>query len=57
MQTLTEQDWNPDEAGKEMAALFAEADRIMQQPHYQEQASTKSLSGSGADFLPNRPND
>jgi hypothetical protein len=43
-----QEDWNPDTACQEMAALFAQADAIFQQAHHQE-ASTKSLSRSGAD--------
>lgn len=32
-------DWNPDKACEEMAALFAEADRIMSKPIYQDKTS------------------
>jgi hypothetical protein len=42
--------WNPDQACEEMAALFASADRIMQQPHYLE-ASTADMDSPGADLL------
>jgi hypothetical protein len=48
-----QEDWNPDTASEEMAALFAEADRIMQQPHYQhEDASGDELETRTADTLP-----
>jgi hypothetical protein len=46
------EDWNPDTACEEMAALFVEADRIMQQPHYKEDASTADMDSPGADLLP-----
>ncbi|HEY9605605.1 MAG TPA: hypothetical protein V6C85_28635 [Allocoleopsis sp.] len=45
----TQSDWNPDRACEEMAFLFNEADQIISQPHYQDVASTDSLSSSGAD--------
>ncbi len=36
---------------EEMAALFAQADAICRQPHYQKQASTEDLSRPGAGLL------
>ncbi|HEY9606473.1 MAG TPA: hypothetical protein V6C85_32995 [Allocoleopsis sp.] len=35
----TQSDWNPERAGEEMAFLFNEADQIISQPHYKEDAS------------------
>ena len=43
--------WNPDQACEEMAALFAQADRIMQQPHYLK-ANADSMDSSSAGSLP-----
>jgi hypothetical protein len=49
--TQLKEAWNPDTAGEEMAALFAEADRIMQQPHYQE-ANADEVQNPSAGSLP-----
>ncbi|MBD0343529.1 MAG: hypothetical protein ICV55_10895 [Coleofasciculus sp. C3-bin4] len=49
--------WNPDQACEEMSELFQKANQIFQQPHYQEQVSTKSLTHSDADSLPTEQND
>lgn len=48
----TQSDWNPDRACEEMAELFKQADQIISQPHYQEDASADSLDGSSADPSP-----
>lgn len=49
-----ETEWNPDTAGKEMAALFDQADSIFQQPHYQQvEGSGDELHTRTADSLPN----
>ena len=45
----TEEDWNPETAGKKMAALFNQADEIMQQPHYHEDVSADELDNPSAD--------
>ncbi len=37
---LQNRGWNPDRACEEMAALFQQADAILQQPHYREDVST-----------------
>ena len=41
-------DWNPDRACEEMAELFNQADQIINQPHYQDDANADSLDNSGA---------
>ena len=42
------EDWNPEQAGTELKALFDKADEICSKPIYQE-ASADSLDGSSAD--------
>ncbi len=49
---LQNRGWNPDQACEEMGELFQKANQICQQPHYQEQISTKDLTRPGADSLP-----
>ncbi len=45
------EDWNPDRACLEMAFLFNQADKIINQPHYQD-ASADELEPPSADSLP-----
>ena len=45
----TQSDWNPDRACEEMAELFNQADQIISQPHYQEDASADELDTRSAD--------
>jgi hypothetical protein len=42
------EDWNPDRACVEMAELFNQADQIISQPHYQDDANADSVDNSGA---------
>jgi hypothetical protein len=44
--------WNPRRACGEMAALFAQADEIINQPHYQDVVSGDELESPTADLLP-----
>jgi hypothetical protein len=47
----TQEDWNPSSASQEMAFLFNQADKIINQPHYQD-ASADELEPPSADSLP-----
>jgi hypothetical protein len=47
----TQEDWNPERACQEMAFLFNQADKIINQPHYQD-ASADELEPPSADPLP-----
>lgn len=47
-----QEEWNPDRACQEMAELFAQADAIISQPHYQQDVSADSLQASSADPQP-----
>ncbi len=47
----TQKNWNPDSACLEMAELFNQADKIINQPHYQD-ASADELEPPSADSLP-----
>ncbi len=47
----TQEDWNPSSACEEMAFLFNQADKIINQPHYQD-ASADELEPPSADSLP-----
>ena len=47
----TQEDWNPDRACEEMAFLFNQTDKIINQPHYQD-ASADELDTPSADPLP-----
>jgi hypothetical protein len=48
----TQEDWNPERACLEMAFLFNQADKIINQPHYQD-ASADELDTPSADPSPN----
>jgi len=48
MQIPNQQGWNPDQACEEMAALFAQTDRIMQQPHYKASAEELDSPSAGS---------
>ncbi|HEY9834832.1 MAG TPA: hypothetical protein V6D26_30040 [Stenomitos sp.] len=45
------EDWNPDSACIEMAELFNQADKIINQPHYREDVSADELDTPSADSL------
>lgn len=45
---MSDEEWNPDTASQEMAALFERADEIMSNPLYDDKASTDSVDDSSA---------
>jgi hypothetical protein len=47
----TQEDWNPSSACEEMAFLFNQADKIINQPHYREDVSADELQTPSADSL------
>jgi hypothetical protein len=53
--TQLKERWNPDQACEGMAALFRQADEIMQQPHYRDDVSGDELQTRTADSPNNRP--